>query len=292
MTTQLVEQVNSIFDFAVEKGDLVRVGTGEATPHKGLFRSDTGACVGMACKEGYQPHTTSDVGALVHAASAAFRGECKIDTYFSDGHYVTVTPSDDYRRSIYGSADSIFPRLTIRARYDGRGFSSALAYYRDACKNLAMLQTAGGQSFVSNIRHSSQMWNRIEELCQHYAKLASGWENVVEIALQMQSKRVKLDEFLSSVYPDPPELSPVRTRNTAQKRIGSIFSRLQREQQQTGRPEIGADWEVSAWEAFNAVQGYVQHDMNRRGQPNDYARSLKSLDDPSVKLALELAIAG
>ena len=42
---------------------------------------------------------------------------------------------------------------------------------------------------------------------------------------------------------------------------------------------------VSAWEAFNAVQGYVQHDSRRHGQVSDVDRILAASRDLNVQRA-------
>ena len=43
---------------------------------------------------------------------------------------------------------------------------------------------------------------------------------------------------------------------------------------------------MSAWEAFNGVQGYVQHDMSRHGRPDTFTRAIVALDDQAVSRAL------
>ena len=49
--------------------------------------------------------------------------------------------------------------------------------------------------------------------------------------------------------------------------------------------------EVSAWLAFNAVQGYVQHDAQaKQGHKGDFARILRASVDPSVRVAESLAL--
>jgi hypothetical protein len=50
---------------------------------------------------------------------------------------------------------------------------------------------------------------------------------------------------------------------------------------------------VSKWEAFNAVQGYVQHEATRKGANRnglDIARAMQAMNDPAVSRA-ELALA-
>ena len=134
------DSVRAAFPFTVDKLPLSGP-ENLKTPHYGLFRSDNGASVGVACRKGYEPHTVDDVCALVEAAASAFDGDAKARCLFHDGHYVTVEPSAEYRRSIFGTADNIWPRLIIRAGYDGRAFRAQLGFYRDACRNLAMIRS-------------------------------------------------------------------------------------------------------------------------------------------------------
>ena len=54
------------------------------------------------------------------------------------------------------------------------------------------------------------------------------------------------------------------------------------------------DDRVSAWEAYNAIQGYVQHDAQaKNGFKGEFDRILRAANDASVrkaeKLVLELA---
>jgi hypothetical protein len=47
---------------------------------------------------------------------------------------------------------------------------------------------------------------------------------------------------------------------------------------------------VTGWEAFNAVQGYVQHDSIRRGRPTEMERIVRALHDGKVAQAERLAL--
>jgi hypothetical protein len=297
MTTAMVsssvsDAVRAAFPFTVDKLPLFGPES-LRTPHYGLFRSDTGASVGVACRKGYEPHTVDDVCALVEAAASAFDGDANARCLFHEGHYVAVEPSAEYRRAIFGTADNIWPRLIVRAGYDGRAFRAQLGFYRDACRNLAMIRSEG-RIVEANIRHTTQLRGKLVELRRTFAQLASGWEGVVETARRMESRQVNLADFVRQVYPLSSDATD-RTRRSAERRVESIIRRIVRERQHTGRPDlrIATDrtYHVSAWEAFNGVQGFVQHDMSRHGRPDDYTRAVVALDDASVSRALELALA-
>jgi hypothetical protein len=286
------DAVRSAFPFTVDKLPLFGP-ENLKTPHYGLFRSDDGASVGIACRKGYEPHTVDDVCALVEAAASAFDGEAKTQCLFHDGHFVTVEPSTEYRRSVFGTTDNIWPRLFIRAGYDGRAFRAQLGFYRDACRNLAMIRSAGN-AVTANIRHTHQLRGKLDDLRRTFAELAAGWDGVVETARAMESRPVNLAEFLRQVYPLANDATE-RTQRSAERRIESIITRIVRERRLTGRPmgDFGrnGNYVVSAWEAFNGVQGYVQHDQSRHGRPDDYTRAAIALDDQAVSRALEMALA-
>ena len=57
---------------------------------------------------------------------------------------------------------------------------------------------------------------------------------------------------------------------------------------QTGRPDLNDELVVTGWEAYNAVQGYHQHDATRRGNPSDIERALLALDNQQVARAENL----
>jgi hypothetical protein len=47
---------------------------------------------------------------------------------------------------------------------------------------------------------------------------------------------------------------------------------------------------VSAWEAYNAVQGYTQHDASRKGNATNFDRILLASRDKNVRMAEELLL--
>ena len=52
----------------------------------------------------------------------------------------------------------------------------------------------------------------------------------------------------------------------------------------------GSEPIVSSWEAYNAIQGYAQHDASRKRNPSDFDRILLSMNDKYVKSAEVLAL--
>lgn len=288
-TTAILDQVRSEFDFNVAKFPLSGPDN-MTTPWYGLFRDDTSEVVGNgSVTERYTPHTTDDVCALVEAAQNIFEGDVNVNCYWRSGHYVNITPSNEHRLAVYGTKDNVFPRIVINAGYDGRPFNAAMGYYRDACQNLAMLQSV---DFVSvSFRHTSGLRGKMSSLIASLTGLREGWESLTDVIQGMQSREVSLAGFLNDVYGELPADASQRATTMHTNRTEAIFRRVVRERMTTGREAIGNDFVVSAWEAYNAVQGYSQHDSNRRGTVSDWDRILLASRDANVKRAEVLALA-
>jgi|694.fasta_scaffold00746_67 hypothetical protein len=296
MTTMIennvADRVRNEFRFSVDKFPLTGP-EGLRTPHYGLFRSDNGECIGRSSVSGrYVPHTTDDVLALVEAAGSAFGGVADVRCFFRDGHYVAVQPTREYREAIFGTKDNVFPRLMIDAPYGGLGsFTATLGFYRDACRNMAILRQVSGSQVA--IRHTSGLRLQMDELLTAFGTLERGWQNLANVIRDMEARRVRMVDFLNAIYGEPDDREG-RSLTIHRNRTEAIFRRLQRERLATGRGDMGSDFTVSGWEAFNAVQGYVQHDATRRGNPSEMARIVRAMHDSHVaraeRLVLELAV--
>lgn len=288
----VADRVRDEFRFSVDKFPLSGP-DGLRTPHYGLFRSDNGECVGRSSVSGrYVPHTTDDVLALVEAAGTTFGGVADVRCFFKDGHYVAVQPSREYREAIFGTRDNVFPRLMIDAPYGGAGsFTATLGFYRDACRNMSILRQVTGSQVA--IRHTSGLRLQMDELLAAFGTLERGWANLANVMRGMEARRVRMTDFLTAIYGEPNDREG-RSLTIHRNRTEAIFRRLQKERLTTGRGDIGSDFIVSGWEAFNAVQGYVQHDATRRGNPSEMARVVRAMHDSHVaraeRLVLELAV--
>ena len=277
----ILETVKSEFDFSVDKFPLSGP-DGLVTPFYGLFRSDTGESVGRACAKGYVPHQTDDVLSLVEAASEAFEGIGGLECHFDHAHHVMVGPSDDRRRQIHGTADNIFPRFFIRGGYDGRGFQASLGFFRDACSNLAMLKQVSGTTV--SIRHNSNLRSNMDDLIQTFTQLGQKWSDLAAVVVELQTKNVNAIDFVNKCF-DPPKEDSQNSMTRYRNRTAAIFRRIHAERQITGRPAVPASGTISAWEAYNAVQGYVQHEKTRKGSPGSFARVIAATSDKAVQKA-------
>lgn len=288
-TANAVSAVREAFNFTVDKFPLSGP-DGMVTPFYGLFRSDTSKVVGTAVTHRYRCHQTDDVLAITEAAIEALADEdIEVRTHFRDGHYVEYSPSNAERRAIYGTADNIFPRFLLRAGYDGRAFSVSLGYYRDLCSNLH-IPRAVGKGIVRTIRHTSGLRSKMDELIHDFSELGKGWDAIQAAVQRMESREVVLTDFLKSIYGEP-ETDSKRVITTHKNRTEAIVRRLMGERVRSGRPQMGGDFKVSAWEAFNAVQGYVQHEATRRsGFDNAMDRLILANGDKAVHSAELLAL--
>lgn len=288
--------VRDAFNFSVDKFPLFGP-ENMRTDQYGLFRSDNGYINGIkSVSPRYVPHTTDDVCALVEAAAEAFNGEVECKAYWSAGHYVAIQPTKADRLRIFGERDNIWPRVIIRAGYDGQAFTGTIGYYRDACRNLAILRQVAGTSVA--IRHTSGLRAEMRGLIDKFSTLKDGWNNLAEAALRMQSRDVRMADFLDSIYgrPTNEQLAlaatgqNVRAVTVHQNRTEAIWKRLNSERERTGRPTLTDT--VSAWEAYNAIQGYVQHDAQaKEGFKSEFARILRATNDAAVRKAETLALA-
>lgn len=292
--------VREAFNFNVEKYPLSAVMGTEVLPtdQYGLFRDDTGYLKGVkSVSPRYVPHTTDDVCALVDAAGEAFDGEIACKTHFRNGHYVSIEPTAEQRTAIYNETDSdnIFPRIIINAGYDGKAFSATMGYFRDACSNLAMMRRVSGTTV--SIRHTSGLRGHMNDLIAAFNTLKDSWGNLTTVIRSLESQQVRMTDFLNEIYgqPTPEQLALVATGGkvravaTHQKRTEKIWNRLNSERLQTGRPELANT--VSAWEAYNAIQGYVQHDAQaKNGFKGSFDRILRASNDASVRKAEKLVL--
>ena len=162
-----------------------------------------------------------------------------------------------------------------------------MGYYRDLCDNLSILRTVKGTSVT--IRHTKSLRDKMDDLLYLFTGLREGWTSLGQTIEHLDSQTVNLREFLLDIYGTPKENSK-SSETIHLKRIESIFRRVSRERLQSGREPM-KHFEVSAWEAYNAVQGYAQHDTPRRGRTkSNFERAILATSDRYVKAAESLAM--
>jgi hypothetical protein len=282
-TSGLVDRLRASFP-TVDKFPLAGP-DGMKTPWYGLFRTDTGETVGPgSVSAGYTPHTTDDVVALVEAAEEALGEVTDFKAGFRGGHFVTAEPalSRENRLTLYQN-DTVFPRLNISGMY-GQGFRASIGLFRIICSNLYTMKRVAGVSV--NFRHTSGLRPKMDELIQTFGTLRSGWDSLSAHVRQMDEQRVNVAQFLDAMYGQPDEGSQ-RSLTIHKNRTEAIITRLARERVAAGR-EMGSLHEASAWEVFNLIQGYTQHEKPRKGRVGEFDRAIIASLDPVVDRAERL----
>lgn len=285
----IAEQVSAKFNFSVDKFPLSGPDNMK-TPLYGLFRSDTNQLVGSSSvTDRYVPHTVDDVVALCDAVEQVFDGEVHAKCHFRDGHYVIVEPTKEQRRAVFGTADNIFPRLMIRAGYDGMAFSASMGYYRDLCKNMHIMRSVKSTSV--SIRHTSNLRSNMDELIQTFGLLKESWMSLGDLIDRLEATKVNMVDFLDQLYGQPE--NSARAITIHKNRTSDIFSRLSREQMISGRTPMSQSngWQVTGWEAFNGIQGFVQHDAQSKKEfAGEFDRIIRASKDANVIQAEKLLL--
>ena len=288
-TDTALETVQNTFNFSVDKFPLYGPDNMQ-TPHFGLFRSDNSECVGKTVSARYVPHNTDDILAITEAAAEAFDGDTNVRCHFRNGHFVQFAPSNEDRRDMFNVAggDNIFPRFMVNGGYDGRGFKAEIGFFRDMCLNLSMMKSV--ESFSRSIRHTSGLRSQMTDLIGAFSMLKESWCDLTAMIKQMSQQTVDMRDFLCEIYPEPVEDAGKRGVTVHKNRTELILKRLSGEMRRSN-----VDFDLrnpNAWLAYNAVQGYEQHDATRRKSfNNDFDRVLKAGNSQAVYKAEKLALA-
>jgi len=259
-TKQISDKIRSKFNFEVNRLPLSGPDN-MPTNWYGLFRSDNGKTVGPgSVSEHYTPHTVDHIVEIAEAAISSFGEASDVSCHFKNGHYVSIAPTREYRKSVVG-ADTVWPRLVISAGLGGStSFNLKIGYYRDLCRNLAMMHSV--KSFNIRYRHTRGLGDRLDTLVEDFRGLKDGWEDLSTLIDKMNSRTVIVSEILKGVYGDIDE-GTSRRRTMGESRIQKIVIRLMRERQPSSQMVPGT---ATAWELYNAIQGYHQHDAPTRAK--------------------------
>jgi len=281
----ILQQINEEFPFEVRKMSLYGP-DGMTTHHKGLFRcNDNGImdCVGSAVRKNYVPHTNDDIAVLVEAAMGAFDDDVSLKCHWDNRgrQSVIVAPSKKYRLENFGG---MFPRVYISAGFDGNSFSGSLAQYVDICKNL-MIPRVKGESIVTKIRHTRNLRPKISELVKQFRELVNSWNTVGETVAKLDSVETDILGFIRGVFPLQ-EGASQRETTIATNRTDAIIARAMRESNVLGRPS----GRYTVMQSLNAVQGFIQHERTRKGNPTMIDRAVNALSSPDVSRAMDLAL--
>lgn len=280
------DQIDREFPFTVDKFPLSGP-DGMKTDLYGCFRSDTCENVGGAVKKNYLCHTLDDMKALAIAGMTGFDG-AQLRCSWNRGHCLIIEPTKEYRRAVYGTQDAIFPRAIIKAGFGGlKGVDGFAGLHRDACLNLMRLRVAG-KVVRMKIKHTTGLMDKINSLVQEFQRLLQSWNGIVDQAVEMNSRELDFRSFIREVYPMPEAPTP-RQIVTYDDRILAVIRRVEKERKGFGRLNSSLA-KATAWEAYNAIQGYEQHDARRHGRMDYYQRAFLAMETPAVDRAYDLAL--
>ena len=278
-----------VFDFEVKKRPLYD-GDMRQTPHYGLERTDTRSFLPNTFKEGYVPHTLEHVKHLTRAYHHAVGGIGSVECAWNHGHVVILRPPSGHTVQIKGY--TVEPTMMLRAGYDATAVTNRLGLFNYLCMN-GLFNLNKDKSMTTSINHNAMMEGRIDDLAESISALANSIGDVLDTVRTAASTKVAMADFLRSVYPLSPEASK-RTVQNYEDRVESIIMRLIRERAARGldTPDcFGGNFKTSAFEAYNAVQGYEQHDSRRKGVKNSTDRMVRAVDNKAVRKAASLAFA-
>ena len=130
----------------------------------------------------------------------------------------------------------------------------------------------------------------MEELIANFSQFKNGWENLIVSMDNMENSKIVLAGFLDKIYPQPDHGANQREITIHTDRTKLIVSRLIKEAIQSDRLESVSSGVVTGWQAYNAIQGYVQHHASRSKKLTMFDRILKASDDDIVKYAERLVL--
>jgi hypothetical protein len=139
------------------------------------------------------------------------------------------------------------------------------------------------ENVSATFRHTSGLRAKMDELIRHFSLLEHGWTALTTRIRQMDEVRVNVAQFLEAIY-GRPQRNSARSLTIHRGRTEAIVTRLAGERVAAGRP-MGSLGEATAWEMFNLVQGYTQHQKPRKGNVRDFDRAIMADADPVVHRA-------
>ena len=257
-------------DYNVELVPLFTQAGTHVPQRRGVIRSDNSQILGTVGKD-YVPiqnveafqfldSVVADGGLRYHTAGALGKGERVWMLAKLPGH-IRVRNTEDITDKF----------LLLHNSFDG---SSPLRVFftpiRVVCQNTLSLAERRGHGAGISIRHRGDLETRIQE-AQRVLGLADKFytdlQPKIDLLAGYQPTREQLDQFFSTLYPDPVEGISTRAQN-----VRAELFRLFDEGIGQDIPGI----RHSAWAALHAVTEYVDHRRTTRGQ-SDLDRTSKRL---------------
>ena len=268
-----------------------------------LLRSDTGETVHPNSVKGvYEPHQLKHVIALVESAAGLFASGDEVPDmkcHWDNGHIVSLVPGQEYRQSIFGEEDGIFPRCLIKAGYDGTCFEVSVGFYRDLCRNMSMLSSV--KAARVKIKHTHALNGKLELLTEDLDSLRGSWKEIIRTMQMMEGVKIDLFNALRATLGKREEVKEGASRTIFSQTWDGIVDRIRREAQRSGRSPVGRCSSlnvtgtdhptVTGYQFYQGVQGYYQWEGRRHSKPSDYQRMLLALDNKTVAKAERYVLA-
>ncbi len=264
----------------------------KTTPHYGLEKFHSVSkreWLPHTFKEGYIPHTLDHVKNLVRAYEYAVGSIGDVQCAWDNAHVVVLRSLPGHSVDINGHV--VEPTMMIRAGYDSTAVVSRLGLFNHVCAN-GLFNLDRDRSMSTRITHNAMMEGRIETLARSIEGLSDRVEEAVGAVRTASTVNVSLSEFVREVYPLSTDASS-RTRYNYESRVESIMMRVIRERAIRGFSllECSGNPKVSAFDAYNAIQGYEQHQARRKNVKNTTERMVRAVDNKFVRKAASLAFA-
>lgn len=219
---------------------------------KGLFYSD-GTFLGVASPR-YRPVTKAMLADFAQATLNYIGGLNEVKVSWTPKAYtLEFSPSAESRRIDHDNG-SLFARLVIVAPHDKQAVCVRLGAYRDVCRNLLLASPQFGADL--RVRHDSRLPERLFGTIDEIGELVARWPSVVDSFRSLNERVVDLRALVAAVFDEPAEPTE-RQKRRIERRFDRIISRAVAENVDINR--------VTAWQALNAVQGFMQHDARRFG---------------------------
>lgn len=271
ITPERIEEIN---DLAVNKDNIC------------IYHLQTMKQIGRPVSAGYELHTVDDMVTLANTAQDVIGENLDMRCSWSDGQIISLAPSRNAQMQ-YAIDKTIFKRLFIMGKYGGLSpLCGSAGLYVHECTN--MMELASISSARMTIRHTRNLPNRVDELVMKFNRITNSWELSQEHINNMALKTVNLGHYVDDVWNVDREKLEHTTR--ADNRARAIAQRYRNEQPPHFNPTSmhPNHLTVDGFSAFNAVQGYIQH--NGIENTRNMSRAFKTLDSPRVKRAEQLIL--
>ena len=129
----------------------------------------------------------------------------------------------------------------------------------------------------------------MNSLIQDFQSLESGWTNLVTMMQHWRNSEVNVQEFVRQFMGPPPEQGRKLTEHT--NTLNDIFRRIESERARLGQSGITSTTSrLNAWELFNGVQGYYQHNAGMHGNPTPTERAIRGFSHAKTAAAEKILV--